>query len=108
MNKNLARDLAIFSGLFVVAFLAKMEAINFLLALPIGVVVIIYAYKYQAKVYKRWMENDDQSSSWFLTFTTGLVMDLYVWPVYFFLPVAAGFLSGYLVFSVLNALFISP
>jgi hypothetical protein len=108
MNKNLVRYLVIIMAGFLIAFLAKMGAINFLLAVSVGVMVTIFAYQYQAKVNKTWSGRDHQSLHWFLAFVLGLFLELYIWPIYFILPLLAGIFSGYLVYSALNALFISP
>ena len=63
MKKSLVRDLTIFAGLSAIAFLAKMEAINFLLALPVGAIVTTYVFKWQQKVYQRVDESFDKLSS---------------------------------------------
>jgi hypothetical protein len=104
MKKNLVRNLAIFVGLIAIAFLAKMEAINFLLALLVGTIVTIYVFKWQQKVYQKVDESIDKLSSWILTLILGLIMATYRWHVEFTLPLLAGFFSGYLVYSTLNAL----
>lgn len=44
-KKNIARDLAVFAGLFVVAFLAKMEAINAIIAIWIGIWAMVKLFK---------------------------------------------------------------
>jgi hypothetical protein len=45
MNKNLVRDLAILGFLLAVAFLAKMELINAIIAVWIGIWVMVKLFK---------------------------------------------------------------
>ena len=45
MKKNLVRNLTIVAGLFVIAFFAKMEAINAIIAIWIGIWSMIKLFK---------------------------------------------------------------
>ncbi|MEW5939050.1 MAG: hypothetical protein AB1750_05270 [Chloroflexota bacterium] len=107
-RRSLVRNFAIALGLILIAFFAKMEAINLYLAVPVGVTVAVYAYRVQASIYKKWNDANYQSPFWVLSLIVGIFMDLYVWPIYFAIPLAAGFFSGYLIYSALNTLFIVP
>jgi len=108
MRKVFVRYLILVVAALLLAFLAKMEAINFLLALPVGAVATVYVFRWQQKVYQKVGESVDSLSPWILSLTLGLIMATYRWRIEFVLPSAAGFFSGYLVYSALNLLFISP
>ncbi len=108
MSKSLTRNLAISAGLILVAFLAKMEAINFLIALWVAILVLVKAWKPIFKTQERVGEkilNDIQP------FPLALVLDI-LWealshrPLYALWFFVSG-LSGWLIYSILNLLFIS-
>jgi len=108
MSKRAVRNLAISAGLILVAFIAKMEAINFLIALWVGILVLVKVYTPIIKAHERVGEkilNDMQP------FPLALVLDI-IWeavshrPLYLLLFLASG-LSGWLTYTILTLLFIS-
>lgn len=108
MSKPLVRNLAISAGLILVAFLAKMEAINFLIALWVAILVLVKAWKPIFKTQERVSAKilDDVRP-----FPLALVLDI-LWealshrPLYTLWFFVSG-LSGWLIYSILNLLFIS-
>jgi ACR3 family arsenite efflux pump ArsB len=108
MNRKLIRNLTVFAALIAIAFIAKMEAINFLLALPIGIAVTVYGFKLQEKA-RQWAEERiDPSLPWFALLAFNVILDATNLRIYILLPMLAGLASGYAVYFTLNALFISP
>ena len=105
-RKKSIQNLAIFVGLLLIAFIAKMEAINFLLALPVAIVATVYVWRWQDSVFAKAHEIADRSPSWILNLICGFTLNyLYL---YLPIPIAAGMASGFLTYSALNKLFITP
>ena len=107
MKKNLVRNLAITIALILLAFIAKMEAINFLVAACVGVFVLAKTFLPLFKFNDRIGSNIEDKLP---LFPFGMIFGL-IWNYigYFILPsfwfLVMGFLV-YLAFSLLNILFI--
>ena len=112
MNKKLVRYLIIVLAALLLAFVAKMEAINLYLAIPVGVSVTVVAFRFLGKMYELWNENEHGllygRLHWFIALPIGLLIELCLSPLYYLLPLVVGCLSGYAVYFTLNFLFISP
>jgi hypothetical protein len=108
MNKKNARNWIIVPGLLVLAYIAKMEAINFLLAIPVGVIVAVYVSKWLQTFNQKVDESIDNLSPWIFSLMLGFIMAMFRWRIDFLVPLLAGLLAGYAVYSVLNASFITP
>lgn len=108
MSKHLVRNLAISAGLILVAFLAKMEAINFLIALWVAILVLVKAYTPIFKAHERLTEKiENKIRPYPLALIFGILWELLSGhPLYYLWFLVSG-LSGWLVYSVLNLLFIS-
>ena len=108
MSKSLPRKLAIYTGLILVAFLAKMEAINFLIALWVAILVLVKAYTPIFKAHEHLAEKIEGKIR---IYPLALIFRI-MWeilsgrPLYYLWFLVSG-LSGWLVYSVLNLLFIS-
>ena len=93
-------------GLLFVAFIAKMEAINFILAFPVGIMATVYVWKLQDIAFAKAHELADRSSLWVLNLIFGFALNyLYI---YLPVPILAGIFSGFLSYTALNKLFILP
>lgn len=108
MSKSLPRKLAISTGLILVAFLAKMEAINFLIALWVAILVLVKAY---TPIFKAHEDLGEKIESKLHIHPLALIFRI-MWeilsgrPLYYLWFLVSG-LSGWLVYSILNLLFIS-
>lgn len=107
-EKIFQRNVWIVLALLFVAFLAKMEAVNFLLTIPIGVWVVIHGYRLEGKARKWASEKINRSFSPFAAFMLDLLLEITHLKIYVIFPVLAGIFSGYFIYSMLNVLFISP
>jgi Na+/pantothenate symporter len=108
MNKNLIRNLLITAALLLAAFFAKMDVINFLLALAVGIVAAVYVAGMRQTIYQKLDQAFQQASSWFSTLMCSIMLEMYRMRFYSILPTLAGLCSGFLAYFALNALFISP
>ena len=105
-QKKLIRNSVVFILCLFIAFIAKMEAINFILALPVAIVVIVYVWRWQDSVFAKAHDLADRSPSWILNLIFGFTLNyLYL---HLPLPIVAGMASGFLTYLALNKLFISP
>jgi VanZ family protein len=108
VSKRLVRNLAISAGLILVAFLAKMEAINFLIALWVAILVLVKAWK---PIFKTQEQAGEKILNNIQPFSLALVLGI-MWealshrPLYTLWFFVSG-LSGWLTYSILNLLFIS-
>lgn len=108
-RRNLIRNIAIAFGLILTAFLAKMEAINFMIALYVGILVMIRIFKPLFASFDRFGEIVDNKLHPFplaliFRFLWEILSHRPLYSLWFF----AGILSGYLTYFLLNMLFISP
>ena len=109
MSKPLVRNLVISAGLILVAFLAKMEAINFLIALWVAILVLVKTYKPIAIAYEQLNGKiENKISSFPLQLIVGIFLEAVSPPTPHLLLwlLVSGF-AGWLTYSILNLLFIS-
>ena len=108
-RRNLIRNLAIALGLILIAFLAKMEAINFMIALYVGILVMIRIFKPLFASFDRFgeiVENELHPLPLALIFS--LLWEILSYHPLYSLWFLAGLFSGCLTYFLLNMLFIYP
>lgn len=108
MSKRLVRNLAISAGLILVAFLAKMEAINFLIALWVAILVLVKVFKPLYTTHQRVGEKIlDDVRPFPIALILSILWEMFSHQPFLLLWLLASGLSGWLTYSILTLLFIS-
>lgn len=106
MSKNIKRNLIVSILILLVLYLAKMEAINFIVAVWAGVWVMVKLWAWATALEHMAEETIFESFHSLPTFIAGALLYMTSWQIFPALAFLPGIATSYLTYSLLNLLFI--